>query len=218
MSIRFIDPEKYYRKDSYKKFTKDYHCSFAMTSRIDVTDLVDCSRKRGSKFYIDFLYVLSKAVNSRDDYKMIYLYKENKLGVFDKVNVTHYVFHDNTETCTPVHTEYDSDYRKFYQSISDDIERGKEGKYVPDPEKDYSDYYDASFLPWFSYDAFSLELPDGYLYFLPIINWGKYRIENDRLMMPLSIRLNHAAADGYLASKFYLLVEAEMKAFVLDKE
>lgn len=69
-------------------------------------------------------------------------------------------------------------------------------------------------MPWFSYDGFSLELPDGYLYFLPIINWGKYREENGKLMMPVSIRLNHAAADGYLVSKFFLLIEQEISKFI----
>jgi len=214
MNIKYIDLDKYYRKDSFNRFTKEYHSSFAMTSRIDVTDLVNYSKKKGTKFYIDFLYLIAKVVNSRDDYKMIYFYKENKLGVFDKVNVTHYVFHNETETCTPVHTEYTPDYQIFYSSITRDIALAKENKYQPDQSKDYSDYFDASFLPWYSYDAFSLELPDGYLYFLPIINWGKYRLENNRLMMPVSIRLNHASADGYLASKFYLLLEEEMKKFI----
>ena len=30
----------------------------------------------------------------------------------------------------------------------------------------------------------NIELMDGFLYFLPIVNWGRYREENDRLMLP----------------------------------
>ena len=59
----------------------------------------------------------------------------------------------------------------------------------------------------------NIELPDGYLYFSPIINWGKYRDENGRLMMPVTVRLNHAAADGYLIAKVFLLLEKEISAF-----
>ena len=33
-----------------------------------------------------------------------------------------------------------------------------------------------------SYDSLNIELPDGYLHFAPIINWGKYREENYRLL------------------------------------
>ena len=48
---------------------------------------------------------------------------------------------------------------------------------------------------------------DGYLYFPPIVNWGRYRAENGRLMMPVSVRLNHAIADGFLVANVYRLLE-----------
>ena len=74
----------------------------------------------------------------------------------------------------------------------------------------YPNWFDASYISWLSYDAMHIELPDGYLYFLPIINWGKYREENGRLMMPVSVRLNHAVADGYLVANVFRLLEKEM--------
>ncbi len=32
-------------------------------------------------------------------------------------------------------------------------------------------------------------------------------------MMPVSVRLNHAAADGYLISKVFLMIEEEIRSF-----
>ena len=69
-------------------------------------------------------------------------------------------------------------------------------------------------ISWLSYDSLNVELPDGYLYFLPIINWGKYREENGKLMMPVSVRLNHAIADGYLVANVFRLLENEILDFV----
>ena len=66
---------------------------------------------------------------------------------------------------------------------------------------------------WLSYDSLNIALPDGYLYFMPILNWGKYREENGRLMMPVSVRLNHAVTDGYLVAKVFRLLEEEIRAF-----
>ena len=40
-----------------------------MTARIDATELVKYSKERGTKFYVNFLYILSAVLNSRDDYK-----------------------------------------------------------------------------------------------------------------------------------------------------
>ena len=41
--------------------------------------------------------------------------------------------------------------------------------------------------------------------------------ENDRLMMPVSVRMNHAVADGYLVANVFRLLEKEMDAFCSEK-
>ncbi len=64
----------------------------------------------------------------------------------------------------------------------------------------------------------NIELLDGFLYFLPIVNWERYREENDRLMMPVSVRMNHAIADGYLVANVFRLLEKEMDAFCNEKQ
>ena len=81
MDYKVLDMEKYYRKDIYRHFTMDCKCSVMITSKIDVSELVAYSKQTGTKFYINFLYVLTKALNTRDDYKMRYLYQEDKLVV-----------------------------------------------------------------------------------------------------------------------------------------
>ena len=77
----------------------------------------------------------------------------------------------------------------------------------------HPNWFDASYMSWLSYDSLNIELPDGYLFFMPIVNWGKYRQENGRLVMPLTVRLNHASADGYLLAKVYKILETEIKNF-----
>lgn len=84
MDYKVLDMEKYYRKDIYRHFTMDCKCSVMITSKIDVSELVAYSKQTGTKFYINFLYVLTKALNTRDDYKMRYLYQEDKLVVLIK--------------------------------------------------------------------------------------------------------------------------------------
>ena len=214
MNYKIIDRETYYRKGVYRHFTEDCKCSVSMTARIDVTDLAAYSERTGTRFYVNFLYLLSKVLNSRDDYKMDYLYNTDELICYDVINPCHYVFHEDTETCTTVHSEYNEDYETFYANVSRDIEIAKrEREYVFDDSK-YANWFDASYVSWLSYDSLNIELPDGYLYFPPIINWGRYREENGRLMMPLTVRLNHAIADGFLLANVFRLLEREIKAFV----
>lgn len=214
MNYKVIDKDTYYRKGVFKHFTQDCKCSTSMTARIDVTEFVEYSRETNTKFYINFLYVLSKVLNSRDDYKMAYRWETEELICYDKINPIQYVFYEDTETCTPVYTSYDEDYETFYKAALQDIEQAKSSREYGLDAVNHTNWFDASYISWLSYDSLNIELPDGYLYFLPIINWGKYREENGRLMMPVTVRLNHAIADGYLVANVFRLLEKEMGVFV----
>ena len=217
MNYKVIDPATYYRKGVYRHFTEDCKCSTSMTARIDVTELVKYSKAKGTKFYINFLYILSKVLNSRDDYKMAYLWQTKELICYDVINPIQYVFHEDTETCTPVYSSYNEDYDVFYKNALDDVEQAKKTHEYGLDAANHPNWFDASYISWLSYDSLNIELPDGYLYFLPIINWGKYREENGRLMMPITVRLNHAVADGYLIANVYRLLEKEIEEFVKSK-
>ena len=85
-------------------------------------------------------------------------------------------------------------------------------EYGLDPAN-HPNWFDASYISWLSYDSLNIELPDGFLYFLPIINWGRYREENGRLQMPVTVRLNHAIADGFHIANVYRLLEKEIGVF-----
>ena len=185
MNYRVIDKEKYYRKGVYEHFTKDCKCSTSMTARIDVTALKEYSDKMHTKFYINFLYLLSKVLNSRDDYKMGYFWE----------------------------TDDYEDYSEFYKNCENDMKKVKETREYGLDMANHMNWFDASYISWLSYDSLNIELPDGYLFFAPIVNWGRYREENGRLLMPVSVRLNHAIADGYLVAKVFRLLEEEIEKF-----
>ena len=214
MNYRVVDLDSYYRKGVFRHFSEDCKCSTSLTARLDVTELAACSAAAGTKFYLNFLYILCRVLNSREDYRMSWLWQTKTLVCYDVIHPTQYVFHPDTETCTPVYTRYDPDYRRFYDGALRDLERAKQIRdYALDAEN-HPNWFDASFISWLSYDALHLELPDGYLYLLPIVNWGRYREENGRLMMPVTVRLNHASADGYQLALVFRLLETEIAAFV----
>ena len=213
MNYKVIDKETYYRKGMFRHFSEDCKCSTSMTARIDVTDLVAFSKRTKTKFYINFLYLLSKVLNSREDYRMGYLWQTNELICYDVINPTQYVFHEDTETCTPVYSQYREDYETFYADALRDVEKAKNTREYLLDTANHPNWFDASYISWLSYDSLNIELPDGYLFFAPIVNWGRYREEGGKLMMPVTVRLNHAIADGYLVANVFRLLELEIKDF-----
>ena len=216
MNYKVIDKDSYYRKGVFRHFSEDCKCSTSMTARVDVTALAEHSRRTGTKFYLNVLYLLSKVLNSREDYRMGYLWQTEELICYDVIHPTQYVFHEDTETCTPVYTEYDPDYERFYAGALRDLERAKQTRDYALDAAHHPNWFDASYISWLSYDSLNVELPDGYLYFAPIVNWGRYREENGRLLMPVSVRLNHAIADGYLLANVFRLLQKEIEAFTRE--
>lgn len=213
INYKILDMDTYYRKGVYRHFTKDCKCSTSITSRVDVTKLYEYSKATNTKFYINFLYLLSKVLNSRDDYKMVYRWQTNDILIYDKVNPIHYIFHEDTETCTPVYSEYFEDYNTFYKNISIDIEIAKQSREYGLDYVGHPNWFDASYISWISYDSLNVELPDGHLHFMPLINFGRFREEDGHKIMPLTVRLNHAVADGYLVANVFRLLEKEILSF-----
>ena len=175
MNYKLINKNDYYRNGVYRHFTEDCKCSVSMTNRIDVTSLQAYSRETGTKFYINFLYILCKVLNSREDYRMAYLYQTDELIVYDKINPIQYIFHADTETCTPMYSEYFSNYKEFYDKCEQDIATARTTReYLLDAN--HPNWFDASYISWISYDSLNIELPDGYLYYMPIIKIGRAHV------------------------------------------
>ena len=214
MSYKIVDKETYYRRDVLRHFSQDCKCSVSMTARVDVTGLVSYSRQTDTKFYLNFLYLLTKVLNSREDYRMGYLWQTDELICHDVVNPTQYVFHEDTETCSPVYSRYYQDYATFYENARRDLEEAKQSREYHLDAENHPNWFDASYISWLSYDSMNIELPDGYLFFAPIVNWGRYREENGALLMPVSVRMNHAIADGFLVANVFRLLQKEIEAFI----
>ena len=194
---RIIDQKTYYRRGVLRHFAEDARCSMSMTVKMDVTELAAFSRRRETHFSLNFLY----------------LWEQNELVCWDRIHPTQYVYFEESETCTPVYTTYLPEYKAFYQQAEADLVAAKKNPGYHLDMAAHPNWFDASYLPWVSYDAFDIELPDGHLFFNPIVNWGRWRQEGGRLMMPVSVRLNHAAADGYHLALVFRLLEEEMEKF-----
>ena len=213
MNYKVIDKETYYRKGVFRHFSEDCKCSASMTARLDVTELAEYSRETGTKFYINFLYLLSKTLNSRDDYRMGYFWQTEELVCYDVIHPTQYIFHEDTETFTVAYTTYSENYKEFYENALRDAEEAKKTREYGLDAANHPNWFDASYISWLSYDSLNIELPDGYLFFAPIVNWGRYREENGKLVMPVSVRMNHAIADGYLIAGVFRRLQKEIENF-----
>lgn len=57
--------------------------------------------------------------------------------------------------------------------------------------------YVVSCIPWISFSSFAVHNYGEFNYYLPSVEAGKYYKKHDKTLLPLSITIHHASADGY---------------------
>ena len=173
---------------------------------MDITDFLCRLHQKNYKFYPAMMWVLSSAVNSREEFRMGYDEQGNP-GIWDYVSPYYTHFHKEDEQFVKLVTEYHSDFQTFYQRFLLDQEKYKDYR-VFDLKEVPSNVFDLSCLPWVHYRNFDMHIFDSGTYLAPVITWGKYsKIPDGRILMPLSMNIHHAAADGFHLCRFFSDIE-----------
>ena len=206
---RFIDMNSWARAEHYRHFTENGPCAISLADDIDVTALYAACKSAGQSFYIACLWTVSAVVNAHEEFRLTEADSPDSPlplpAVWDEVHPVHNVFHPENETYTALFTLWSPEYSVFAERAAEDIARAKSLSCmsVPAPEN----VFEASCVPWRYFTSVGVETGD--LSLSPVIAWGGFRLEGERVKMPLSISISHAAADGYHLARFLNEVERE---------
>ena len=50
-------------------------------------------------------------------------------------------------------------------------------------------------------------------YLAPVVTWGKYISQNDKIIMPLTMNIHHAVADGFHLCRFFTEIQNLLNSF-----
>ena len=199
---RLIETSEWARYPHFRHFYDEISCAISLCDEIDVTALYDSCKISGRSFYISVLYAVSRVVNSHDEFRMTAVDSPKSEfpmpAVYDRVDVTHNIFREESESYSSVFTVYKSDFSEFYSNCGDDIERVKRLNISAVPCGDNA--FEASCVPWRHFSSVGVSC-DSYP-LLPIVSWGRFRENAQKKLMPLSIQINHASADGFHLARF----------------
>ena len=204
-----FDPENWPRRSHFEHYRKS-GCSFNLTAKVNIRSFLDTCRRTGVRSYPALAVLVTQTVNRIPEFRTA-VDADGRPGYWEYVSPSLPVFHEEDHTFSCFCTPYDPDARNFYDALTADLERRSRergillGEFPPN-------LVHLSCLPWFPTTAFSLELQDaGCL--APVITWGRYESADERTLLPVSLRLNHAAADGWHASLFLRLLEESAANF-----
>lgn len=198
---RVKDMPDWKRRQAFEHFTYNVRNTITLTADIDVTNVVLQCREKQLRFYASFIHLVSAAVNEFDEFKMGY--DENGDAViWQNVSPSYTMFHEKDSSFHNLYTTYDGSFSAFYKNAVGDIEANREIAGISWSGMPKNLFY-ISCIPWMYYKNFNMQMYNESPNLEPIFTWGKYENINDRLMLPFSIQISHAAADGYHISQLY---------------
>ena len=202
MKFNVIDLNTWKRSEYLQHYLTNLRTVVSMTVDIDITNLLQQSKAHGRRFFPTFLFVVTKIVNSHEEFRMSY--DENgQVGIWDVVYPSYILFHQQEENFTRVFTAWTNDFNQFYHNVTHDLEayqsfQGFSIEGVP------PNTFDVSCLPWTRYRSFDIHVFDEGTYLAPVITWGKFEEDSTgRIILPLSMQIHHAAADGFHICRFF---------------
>ena len=195
-----IDFETWERKEHFKYYINLIKTNYNLTAELNISQLMEKIKDKKLKFFPTMLYCIIKAVNQNKEFRMDYD-KEGNLGYWDYVVPSYTIFHDDDKTFSDIWSEYDENFEKFYKNIVEDIEKYKDIKGVKTKLGRGDNFCPISCIPWLSFTGCANDTYSEAKMLFPVIAFGKYFKCDEMTMIPISVFVNHAVADGYHTCK-----------------
>jgi len=195
-----IDRNTWSRTPHFYYFTKMLPTGYSLTVEVDISNAYHTVKKAGKKFFPAYLYLASRLISRQQEFRIAE--QNGQLGYYEVLHPSYACFHEDDKTMSSLWTEYDSDFKTFYGNYMEDQRQyaGNHGIVAKTdlPENNYM----VGMLPWTQFTSYTpVPYGSGSNYF-PVLQAGRIFDKGDRKMMPLSITVHHAVADGYHVGLF----------------
>ena len=206
MTFTLIDLHNWNRREHYLHFINEVRCSYSACINLDISNL------NGKRLYPTMLWLLTQVVNQMPEFRTAIT--DEGLGYYDEMHPAYTIFNQEQKTFSAIWTKYQPDYHSFLKSYESDSEKYSSSiEYAPKPGRP-ANSFDVSMVPWFSFNAFNLNIFGDGTYLLPMFTMGKTFETDGKRMLPLAIQVHHAVCDGYHVGKFIELLQAKINKFV----
>ncbi|RII33674.1 chloramphenicol acetyltransferase CAT [Clostridium chromiireducens] len=204
MGFNIVDMDTWERKDRFNHFFNNAKCTYSITVNLDITNLYNYIRANKLRLYPTFTWIVSKAINNHKEFKMA-LDEDGRLGFFDEIGPSYSVLSDKTKVMSDMYTAFNDEFLSFYGDMVNSLNSHKEDNNFKTQFQ--KNFFIVSCLPWFNYTSFNVNNEGSSPFLFPMVTWGKFFEENNKIIMPVTIQVHHAVADGYHCSLFFAYVE-----------
>ncbi|WP_418764208.1 CatA-like O-acetyltransferase [Mailhella sp.] len=192
-----VDRDSWGRTVYFDYYFNVIKCRYNIGADLDITNLQRFRRERGLKFFPVMLYAVMRAVNAHEEFRMAFN-ERRELGFWDWLCPCYTLFHPETETFTDIWSEYFEEFPRFYATVVDDMARYRHvtGK-IKARDGQPPNICPVSNVPWLTFTHFAQDSYAESEFFSPLVKFGKYETRGENVILPVSVSVNHAVADGY---------------------
>lgn len=196
----YLDLDNWSRRTHFDFFRTYDHPFFNICTKVDVTPLRKLTTaNKDIAFFIAYHFLSIKAANEIEPFR--YRLQGERVLIYDRIHAGTIILLPD-ESFTFAYFDYDDDFEVFHADAKATVARVLAGGPRLDERASREDLIHHSVVPWITFTSVSHARKRGQDDSVPKIAFGKYRLEGDRLMMPVSVEVHHALMDGLHVGRY----------------
>ena len=199
-----IDIVSWKRKTHFEFFGNLDYPQYSISFNIDITRFIKDIKDRKSPFYYSMIYYSTYCANQIEEFK--YRNRDGKVVLHDALNPSFTDLDRDSDLFKIVTVDMKNNVDDFIAEARNKSENQKE--YFPsNADEQRDDLIYLTSIPWISYTQLSHPIHAAKEDSIPRLSWGKFFLEDERVLLPYSVQLNHCFADAVHIAKFKELLE-----------
>lgn len=203
-----IDMEQWPRRDHFHFYNSFLEPFFSVTANVDCTGVVSRCKQSKTSPTLRIWHAVLKAANQIEAFTM--RVKNGQPVRYDTIHLSPTVLRDD-ETFGISFIPYSESLEAFEAEARPRLDAAKRTRGLQlDLESRRQDLVHFSTIPWFRFTALTharpLSTPDSE----PKITLGRFALEGERWLLPVSITVHHGLADGLHVAKYLERLEELM--------
>ena len=196
---RHIDPKTWHRRDQFEFFMQFDQPFFGLCTEVRITRLREVIKHSGNPFFLSLLHAALTAAHQVPAFRQ--RLEGDQVIEHDRVHtaVTVPGNNDNFRFCW---LDYDPDFQVFQKAGRVCMEKASQATGPLEPHAARTDVIHVSSLPRIKFTGLSHPRRSETHDSIPKLVFGRFFSQGDEILLPLSIDVHHALADGIHVAHF----------------
>lgn len=196
--VRF-DTDTWSRKDAFEFFKSYDDPFFNICTTVDLTRFLEHVKTHQKPFSLSLLHCVLQVVNTIPEFRL--RLDEHGVISYDVIHCGATILHDDKRFSFCYLTYFDNP-EIFCRESELTIARHKEQSGLQDHSVANNKVH-VSILPWTHFSAVKHPRNRNKWDAIPVFTLGKYKKNNDKTELPISVEVHHALMDGYHVALFF---------------